>query len=112
MKYSKVKKINYSLLAALLSLTSVNSFAFDDDKYPAEIEYKCHIELLGGLQTIHFISARNKSVNEIEQLLIGRKVVTTVSKNKLPIYKVVECTGLYDKFNEKTSNALDENVVR
>jgi len=113
MNYGKIQSINYGVLAILLSIISVNTLAKEKKgNHSTEIEYKCHVELLGGLQTIHFISSKEKSARKIEGLLVGKKIMTGLSKNKMKVYNVTECTNLYSKFIDKRSNILDEDIAR
>ena len=109
----KIKlKTGIVAISILLSLSSISANAKNSNKRVVAIDYKCHIELIGGIQTIHFVNTKGKSLSGIAHSLVGKTTEKPFSKEKLGIYKVYECVALNDKFSNAQSNALDSKTVR
>lgn len=113
---NNIKVINKTIAIAMLvsAMTNLSAFAKNDRNrlMVATVEYKCHVELLGGVQTIDFISVKEQNLNKLAKSLVGKKKLKPFTQTKLPIYKVFECVKLNDKFKRNQSNVIDEKTVR
>jgi len=112
--------MNYKLktgiitLSVLLSLNSLSANAQNSKNrlHVATIDYKCHVELLGGIQTIHFENAKKQNPNGLAHSLVGQKKLKPFSRDKVAIYKVFECVELNEDFTSAQSKAVDEKTTR
>lgn len=99
----------------LLSLTFIFSsgatFAKDVQK-TAKIKIKCHVELVGGKGIIHFGIIKKDRMSKYGQWLVGKKIATGFTKQKQPVYKVIECVKSADTFTNSTSQKVDEHTAR
>lgn len=100
-----------SVALSLISI-SVTAQSSQNKKYVPSNNYKCHVELIGGIQTIHFVSTKKQSLKEVTNSLVGKKRFKPFSREKLAIYKVFECVWLNDKFTSAQSKAVDEKTPR
>jgi len=73
---------------------------------PVDIEMKCHVELIGGGETISFTNTPYKSMRELTQLLMKQKVKLNSDDSERAIYKVKECVPLQDKFKGRRAQQL------
>ena len=114
MNNSKIISNRVALVLLVSAMTNLSAFAKNDRNrlMVATVEYKCHVELLGGVQTIDFISVKEQNLNKLAKSLVGKKKLKPFTKNKLPIYKVFECVKLNDKFKYNQSIMIDEKTVR
>ncbi len=76
------------------------------------VEMKCHVEFLGGGESIHFINTTRYSPSQLRQRLVGEKISTSMEKAAQEIYKVKECTKFEKDFRTEKAKSLDENTVR
>jgi hypothetical protein len=77
-----------------------------------KIKIKCHVELVGGKDSIHFGIIKSERKAKYAQWLEGIKIATGFSKQKQQVYKVIECTKLTDKFINPISQRVDDNTAR
>jgi len=77
-----------------------------------KIKIKCHVELVGGKDSLHFGIIKSERKAKYAQWLVGKKIATGFSKQKQQVYKVIECTKLADKFINPISQQVDENTAR
>ncbi|WDE10716.1 TapY2 family type IVa secretion system protein [Thalassomonas haliotis] len=79
----------------------------------AEIsELKCHVELLGGEEIIHFVNAKKNDGQNMINKLTGKSITVIGSRKKQKIYRVKECTDLHGSFKASQANQLDAATVR
>jgi hypothetical protein len=100
------------LMVLTLALFASNSSAADKVKADKKVDAKCHIELIGGVQTIYFATVKSSQVSSMTKSLVNHKVSTTLSNKKLQVYKAFECVLLTDKFNSETARMLFEKTPR
>jgi hypothetical protein len=107
------KKLITSVLIAVL-FTSISTLAQNSKNrvIEATIEYKCHVELLGGIQTIDFVSVKEQNLQSLASSLVGKKKFKPFTRMELPIYKAFECVKLNEKFSNNRSNAIDKKTTR
>lgn len=65
---------------------------------PVDIEMKCHVELVGGGETISFTNIPYGNIKELTHVLMGQKIKLTSESSARAIYKVKECVPLTNKF--------------
>lgn len=81
-------------------------------KPSSPVEIKCHVELVGGGDIIHFAQLSNQQYKSVKKLLVGKEISTALSRAKKVIYKVNECVGLHDKFNSAAAKSRDILTAR
>ena len=87
-------------------LLSVNAFAKADNRQ----EYKCHVELLGGQETIYFITLpAGKDLNHVARIIINNKAR---SKQQRIIHQVKECVVASEAFSGSLANELEKKLIR
>lgn len=86
----------------------------DDDQNDGIQRVKCHVELLGGINTIHtFISESEEDTpKNIKQTMVGVKIYNGKTVNKKPIYKIHECVYVNEEFKRSLAKQIDENLAR
>jgi len=105
------------LLIALSSVSLTTSFAVQANasagtkakakvKIPVDIEMKCHVELIGGGETISFTNTPHKNMRELAQLLMKQKIKLNSDDSERAIYKVKECVPLQDRFKGSRAQQL------
>jgi len=102
------KIFNYRLIA-LLMLSIANVQAANRNSM---VELKCHVDLLGGTDIIHFTLIEKQKRGTITQVLTGKKVPTALSKEQQVIYKVNECVDLNDSFSSTAAKSRDLLTAR
>ena len=100
-----------SLLLASLLFISIDSMAKTGEQ-ASKVKIKCHVELMGGTDIIHFGIIKTNSITKYTHWLVGKKVATGISKKKQQIHKVKECVKSQDDFTSAVSKQLDENTAR
>lgn len=73
---------------------------------PADIEMKCHVELVGGGETISFTNIPYSNIKELRHVLMGIKVKLNSDSSAQAIYKVKECVPLQDMFKGRRAQQL------
>ena len=73
---------------------------------PVDIEMKCHVELVGGGESISFTNTPYKSIRELTHVLMKKKVKLNSESKAQAIYKVRECVPLKDKFKGDRAQQL------
>jgi len=121
MMKTQMKSIQTTLvLSVLITLSSVSlttSFVVQantsaDTKaktkmiMPVDNEMKCHVELIGGGETISFTNTPHKSTRELTKLLMKQKVKLNSDDSERAIYTVKECVPLQDEFKGRRAQQL------
>ncbi|MDX2368646.1 MAG: TapY2 family type IVa secretion system protein [Colwellia sp.] len=75
-------------------------------KVPADIEMKCHVELVGGGESISFTNTPYINIRELTHVLMKKKVKLNSESTAQAIYKVKECVPLQDKFKGHRAQQL------
>lgn len=73
---------------------------------------KCHVELLGGGNTIYRQTIKPKNLNKLSQMLKNRSITVVGEKEKIKVYNVVECALDEESFNKQSSRMLDEKQAK
>ncbi|AOW76390.1 hypothetical protein A3Q34_05670 [Colwellia sp. PAMC 20917] len=100
-----------SLLFVSLLFISIDSVAKTTDK-STKIKIKCHVELMGGNDIIHFGIIGSNKLAKYPDWLVGKKIATGFSKQKQQVHRVKECVKSNDDFSNALSKKLDENTAR
>ena len=99
------------LMIFTIGILSTSVLAKQVDKEEGKtVEAKCHIELFGGGETIHFIVINEHRFKTLPQQLVNRSVLTQLSDKKRKIYKVNECTLLNDDFKSSRAQLMDSET--
>lgn len=104
--------LGFIFLWGVFSLGNANAENSRNRLHVATIDYKCHVELIGGIQTIDFVNTKKQRLDEVAQSLVGKKKRKPFSREELVIYKVFECVKLKDKFTQAQSNVVDKKTPR
>lgn len=108
----KIKiKMKMFMSAAILSIFHYPSIAAND-KNTVQHEMKCHVELVGGRDIIHYVNVKNSQKQSYKNELLGQKVKTYAVSGEQVIYKVKECVNLNDTFNTAAAKSADIFAVR
>jgi hypothetical protein len=111
MNISLQKPLVFTFL--LLSLFFINSSTTAKGiEKPIKVKIKCHVELVGGKNIIHFGRIKTARIAKYPQWLIGQKIATDFSKQKQQVFKVKECVKSQHNFTSASSKRLDEDTVR
>ncbi|REL30317.1 TapY2 family type IVa secretion system protein [Thalassotalea euphylliae] len=90
-------------LAALL--TSNISFAKANEK----ARLKCHIELLGGEQIIHYkIMPAHQGPTYLDKLKKNKRIIK--KRSTIRIFDVFECVPFSQKFTDNKANLLEDSL--
>jgi len=104
--------VSCTTLLLILSLSSSQLHAKDKSIKAEKKEYKCHVELLGGSETLYFINTRTTNLTAVANSVKGKKAAEQFSKNYRPIHNVVECVSIYEEFTSNASKLVDSRTVR
>jgi len=105
----RLSVISISLLTTVSFMTAAESVVI---KQSSKVEMKCHVELMGGHNVVHFTVIKKRKVAKLNQFLVGRKILTDLSKKKKVIYKVKECINSKDSFKSLTARQIEKNMAR
>ncbi|MBA6253686.1 MULTISPECIES: TapY2 family type IVa secretion system protein [unclassified Colwellia] len=100
-----------NLLFVSLFFISIDSVAKTTDK-STKIKVKCHVELMGGTDIIHFGIIDSNKLSKYADWLVSKKIATGFSKQKQKVHQVKECVKSNDDFSNALSKKLDENTAR
>lgn len=76
-----------------------------------KVDVKCHIELLGGEQTIYLAQVKQKQLKNVVNILKNRRIVTNTSNEKKKVYKVLECVLNNEAFKSLQARQLFSNYA-
>jgi hypothetical protein len=100
----------------ILAISTAYSYASAAEsvhrKQSFKVEMKCHVELMGGENVIHFTVIKKNKAAKLSQFLVGRKILTDSSKKKKVIYKVKECVDSKDSFNKHIARNIERKMAR
>lgn len=109
MKTSKV--LCYIPLSLLFITNIVKAQENDGQVEVIHQEMKCHVNLVGGQETIHYTGLfRGETVLEAKNKLQERKILTILSPKKLAIYKVNECVLKEKRFSSLQAINLEKRI--
>lgn len=75
---------------------------------PLDVEMKCHVELVGGGETISFTNSPYINIKELRHVLMNQKLKLKLNSESSAkaIYKINECVPLQDKFKGQRAQQL------
>lgn len=73
---------------------------------PLDVEMKCHVELVGGGETISFTNSPYINIEELTHVLMNQKLKLNSESSAKAIYKINECVPLQDKFKGQRAQQL------
>ncbi|MGB1261533.1 MAG: TapY2 family type IVa secretion system protein [Cognaticolwellia sp.] len=101
-----MKYLILSLNFVFLVTVSFSSEAAKNSKQDKKVEVQCHVELVGGQQTIYLAKVREKRVNKLVDSLVNRKIPTQLSRKKQRVYRAFECKRKGEKFTSPKAKRL------
>jgi hypothetical protein len=99
-------------LSALLIVCSIFTNPSIAKQKVEKVEVKCHVELYGGGEAIHFRKIKKSKLDKLEQRLVNKKIKVAKTKVKQKIYKVLECVTLDKEFSKPQSRSVDKKTAR
>ncbi len=99
-------------LSAVLLVFSANIEAKTSVKQDKKVDAKCFVELIGGGETITFWNIPSKKLSVLAKSIIGHKVTTAGSRQKVKIYKAHECVLLKGDFKGSRAKIIDAKTAR
>lgn len=98
----------------LIAMTALVVFSIPSIAKPASsrIEYKCHVELIGGKQVIYFAQINAQKNKNISNVLLGKKVSANNSAKPAAIYKIYECVTSDKSFATTKAQKMERTTVR
>lgn len=101
-----------TLLSILIVIFSLSSHSTLAKQKVDKVEVKCHVELYGGGETIHFRKIKKDKLAKLEQRLVNKKIKVAKIEGKQTIYKVIECVSLNEEFSTFQSKRVDKDTAR
>ena len=109
---NKTTNIIKFVTIVMISCVCFTSFAKQVDKESKKISVKCHVELLGGGETIYFALINKKRLANFKEQLGNKLITTTWSDKKQKVYKATECVLLKGSFKGNRAKATDLKIAR
>lgn len=91
---------------------STTNFAQQNSTKKKTVDVKCHVELVGGGESINFWMSPANKLQKLARNIVGKEVMIPSANAKKVIYKVHECVLLTKKFKGATARQLDEMTPR
>jgi hypothetical protein len=114
-----MKKFTVSAYCLLLIITFSTQAALqpkEDDKRAVEknkiVNAKCHVSLVDGSEAIIFYRLKSNDFPRLSNKIVGKKVLTQKSINKIKVYQVFECVLEQNEFTSSNSQSLDKKTER
>ncbi len=107
-------KSKIQCLGLILTISSLSFFsqAKNSDNRANLETYKCHVSLISGEETIHYLTTNKTKASNIVMSLSGGKAASYTSGKVFNIYEVIECVVSKSKFTDKKSRILDDKIPR
>ena len=99
-------KVNVNKVLVLVSILSF-SWLVQASSQQKKILAKCHVELIGGGETIY---RRTIKPNSMEQVIaeLPNTLINSVYQNQVSVYSVIECVEVDKEFIRASSKIIDE----
>jgi hypothetical protein len=114
-----MKKITLSVYCLFIVITFSAQAALqtkEDDKRAVEknktVNAKCHVSLVDGSEAIIFYRLKSDDFPRLSKKIVGKKVLTQKSINKIKVYQVFECVLDQNEFTNSNSKSLDKKTER
>ena len=102
--------ITYSCLLTLCSAEANTLIKKGVTPLTKKIIAKCHVSLITGNEAIIPWRVELNKINSLYQNIVGKKVWTQESSEKIEIYKVFQCVAKEDYFTSNKAKLLDLNT--
>lgn len=99
-------------MVGFFCLLSIDCYANSDKKKEKNILVKCHVEFVGGGETIHFRYVKPSKLSRLPNKLINSTIATGSSSGKKRVYQVNECVPEYKDFTQSSAKQLDKIILR
>jgi len=76
------------------------------------VNVKCHVELIGGGETIYSRVINENSLASLPLRLVNQSISTSLSNKKKRVYKVNECTLSTSEFKTAQAKLIDKKTAR
>ncbi|PKG86440.1 hypothetical protein CXF85_01690 [Colwellia sp. 75C3] len=77
-----------------------------------KVTAKCHVVLVGGNETIIFHRIKPEKLSLLTNSIVGKKVSTQKSPDKIKVYRAFECVLDKEKFTSIKARSLDRMTPR
>ncbi len=105
-----MKHIFKIFIFAYLLLSSYSGYAQANKE--KNILVKCHVELIGGGETIYFTYVKPSKINQQAKILRNRELKRSIVKGVQRIYQVNECVPENVEFTDSSANQLFKKTLR
>lgn len=107
--------ISYVLLFSVFSIQATMQTDKVDkraSKKNETLDAKCHVALIDGSETIIFFHIYSDQFPKLSNDIVGKRVQTQKSVERIKVYRVYECVLDEDNFTKDSSKALDKKIER
>ncbi len=77
-----------------------------------KISAKCHVALIDGSEVIIFSRIQADKLQKLAGKVVGKKVLTAKSLDKIKVYRAFQCVLADDDFTSLKARTLDEKTAR
>lgn len=77
-----------------------------------KVNAKCHVSLIDGSEAIIFYRIQSDKFPKLANKIVGKRVLTQKSIEKIKIYRTYECVLDEDNFTSTNSQSLDKKTER
>lgn len=105
-------KLFVCAMSLLLPLTYSQVALSADNIANSKVAIKCHVLLVGGKEVISLWSVQQKKLQKLKDNIVGKKIRTPKSKQKIEIYQAYECVLEDDEFKSSKARLLDSKTPR
>ncbi len=106
-----MRTISKSITGIMLLACIFAANAAKPEKLSKKVDAKCHVQLLGGEETVAFWSIPSNKLSGLVDKIVGSKVITNANK-KTSVYKAFECVLLEEKFTHGRAQAIDAKTPK
>lgn len=101
-----MKILTRGFFAACCAFYCVGAMAADKT-----IEYKCHMELVGGDQVVNYISSPLANARLLQGQMQGKTIFGKDGVSRKYIYQVFECVKAKQSFGSVDAQTLDKKTL-
>lgn len=77
-----------------------------------KVNAKCHVVLVDGSEAIIFYRIKVEKFSKLANKIVGKRVLTQKSTQKVKVYQAYECVLKEDDFTSPNSQFLDKKTER
>lgn len=105
-------KTLFIIVSLLLPLSYSQITLSANFKENDKVSVKCHVSLVDGNDIISFWSVQQNRLGELKDNIVGKKVTTSTSNQRIKIYKAYECALEDNDFKTSKARLLDSKTPR